>query len=126
MSPVGNYLYRDEILEYARNGRYVGAMADATHRGTLENVLCGDAVSWTMRLNEDTNTIEEAKFTVDGCALSAAGAAVVAEAVQGRTITQLRRLNAAWLRDRLNINPGPAREKCVTLGLEAFHAAFER
>ncbi len=121
-----NQLYRDEILEYSRNGRYTGAVARASHRGTLENVLCGDAVSWTVRFNEATDTVEEAKFEVDGCALSAAGAAVVAQAVQGRTITELKRLNAAWLRDRLNINPGPAREKCVTLGLKAFHATFER
>ncbi|MBI3260747.1 iron-sulfur cluster assembly scaffold protein [Candidatus Berkelbacteria bacterium] len=119
-------LYRDDILEYSRNGRYAGTVAGATHRGTLENVLCGDAVSWTIRLNEVTKTIAEAKFEVDGCALSAAGAAAVAQAAQGRTITQLKRLNPAWLRKRLNINPGPAREKCVTLGLEAFHATFER
>lgn len=126
MNPINNQLYRDEIIEYSRNGRYAGVVAGATHRGTLENVLCGDAVSWTIRLNEATNAIEEAKFEVNGCALSAAGAAVVAQAVQGITITEFKRLNAAWLRDRLNINPGPAREKCVTLGLEAFHATFER
>lgn len=123
---MNNNIYRDEILEYSRNGRYRGALANATHQGTLENVLCGDVVSWSIRLNEATNTIEEAKFEVDGCALSAAGAAVVAEAVQGRTITEFKQLNGAWPRNRLNINPRPAREKCVALGLEAFHVAFER
>lgn len=123
---MNNHLYRDEIIEYSRNGRYIGAVANATHRATLENVLCGDVVSWTMRLNEATNAVEAAKFEADGCALSVAGAAVVAEAAQGRSVGALKRLNLSWLTKRLRINPGPAREKCVTLGLEAFHAAFER
>jgi len=117
-------LYHDEILEYWRHPRFSGRVVSATHKSQLENVLCGDRLSWTMRVANAT--IEQAAFEADGCALSVAGASVVAEEVQGKTLKLVRELNFDWLKKRLGINPSPARSRCLTLGLEAFYAAFER
>lgn len=117
-------IYHEEILEYWRHPRHIGRVEQATHKSQLENILCGDQISWTLRVSD--NYIEQAAFEADGCALSVAGASVVAEEIQGKTLKQAKKLDFDWLSKRLGINPTPARERCLTLGLEAFYAAFER
>lgn len=135
MNTMTTQLYRELILDYWRNPRYAGKLEQPTHTATLENLLCGDVVGWTIRLSEagslkaqrlNGSIIEQARFEADGCALSVAGAAVVAEAIQGKPLKEVRSINNEWVKQQLKINPGPSRQRCITLGLEALHAAFER
>lgn len=135
MNTITTQLYRELILDYWRNPRYAGRIEQPTHTATLENLLCGDVVGWTIRLSEAGSLkaqglngliIEQARFEADGCALSVAGAAVVAEAIQGKPLKEVTSINNQWVKQQLKINPGPSRQRCVTLGLEALHAAFER
>lgn len=136
MNTMTTQLYRELILDYWRNPRYAGKLEQPTHTATLENLLCGDVVGWTVRVAEAPRSskaqklksliIEQARFEADGCALSVAGAAVVAEAIQGKPLKEVRSINNEWVKQQLKINPGPSRQRCVTLGLEALHAAFER
>lgn len=118
-----NNLYHEQILEYWRNPRWSGRLTSPTHRSMLENMLCGDVVSWTIRVAKQR--IEQAAFEADGCALCVAGASVVAEAVQGKRLDGVAKLNPGWLQRRLGINPSPARQRCIIIGLEAFHRAFK-
>jgi nitrogen fixation protein NifU and related proteins len=76
-------LYRDVILDHNRRPRNFGPLeaADATAEGV--NPLCGDRL--TLRLNLDSDTIEDIRFEGQGCAISTASASLMTEAVKGKT-----------------------------------------
>lgn len=75
-------LYRDVILDHNRQPRNFGRLnpADATADG--HNPLCGDRLTISLRLADDT--IEDIRFEGKGCAISTASASLMSEAVKGR------------------------------------------
>jgi nitrogen fixation NifU-like protein len=79
-------LYRDVILDHNRRPRNFGPLegADAAAEGV--NPLCGDRL--TLRLNLDSDKIEDIRFEGQGCAISTASASLMTEAVKGKTRTE--------------------------------------
>ena len=93
-------LYRDAILEHARNPRNAVPVADPQRRARASNPLCGDELELTLALDGATEAeperIRAIGIQVRGCAVAQASASLMSEAVQGRSLAEATRLGEAF------------------------------
>ena len=75
-------LYRELILDHARNPRHFGKLPDATHTAEGINPLCGDKLKMYFHI-DDENCISDACFEGSGCAISIASASLLTDMVIG-------------------------------------------
>ncbi|MEO7331272.1 MAG: Fe-S cluster assembly sulfur transfer protein SufU [Minicystis sp.] len=142
MSPALRDLYQRRILELNARPLHFGPLPAHTHEATIHNPLCGDNV--TLRLRLEGETILEARFEGNGCAVSRASASLLTIALEGQSSEQARVLAAAFERflsrgpehlevDRASlgelvslegVREVPARLRCATLPCEALRAAL--
>ncbi|HLG25360.1 MAG TPA: iron-sulfur cluster assembly scaffold protein, partial [Candidatus Gracilibacteria bacterium] len=66
-------LYAENILDHYRNPQHSGKLENATVTVSDSNPLCGDKIEIGLRIDEN-GTIQDAKFTGEGCAISLASA----------------------------------------------------
>ncbi len=135
-------LYRQTILEHARNPRNFGRLKDATHSAPGINPLCGDKLHIYLNIAAD-DTISVARFEGSGCAISMASASLLTETV--RDVSKKRALKLADLISaRLTsgdptpvddsalrelqpldgVREHPARIKCATLAWKTLQSAL--
>ncbi len=83
-------LYRDVILDHFRSPRNVGSLSDADLVGQGTNPLCGDEMSFSIKLAGDR--IEDIRFVGKGCAISQAAGSMLTDQLRGKTLVQAERL----------------------------------
>ena len=138
-------LYRDLVIERARRPVHGGVLegADGVADGT--NPLCGDTVRVGIRLGGHGDAIE-VRHRTRGCAICAAAADLMADAVQGRTAGEVVELYGRFeellsqgqdalplaTRDTLgpllafaDLHEYRSRRKCAMLPWSALLAAFK-
>ncbi|WGS63951.1 Fe-S cluster assembly sulfur transfer protein SufU [Marinitoga aeolica] len=79
-------LYSDIILDYARNPQFQGEIPDATIKEDGKNLSCGDEI--TLYLKVENGIIKDAKFSGHGCIVSQSSAALLCEAIEGKTLKE--------------------------------------
>jgi len=113
-------LYRENILDHYRNPR---------HRGTLErpdityedaNPLCGDRLR--MDLNVREGRVAEVRFSGEGCSISQASASMLCEAIEGKSLEEVKKISRDDILEMLGIELGPVRLKCGLLALKTLKA----
>lgn len=81
--------YNPKVLELFRNPKNLGKMEDATVIAVAGNPLCGDMITFYLKINAQ-DLIEKASFESYGCAANIATASIVTEIVKGK------KLEEAW------------------------------
>jgi nitrogen fixation NifU-like protein len=81
--------YNPKVLELFRNPKNLGKMEDATVTAVAGNPLCGDMITFYLKIN-DQDVIEKASFESYGCAANIATSSIVTEMIKGM------RLEDAW------------------------------
>ena len=119
-------LYREVILDHYKNPRGHGVMEDADADAEGMNPLCGDEVTIYVRFGEDSNTIDEVKFSGRGCAISQAATSMLTEMVQGKKASDVAVLDKDELLDEIGIPLTPIRLKCAMLGLTTLKVALHK
>ncbi len=134
-------LYRELILDHARQPRHFGSLTDATHVAEGVNPLCGDRLKLYLKLNSDAH-IEDASFEGIGCAISLASASLLTETVIGKPLddalasgrTVIGRLTgdaaarsapSEKLAALEGVKEFPMRVKCATLAWRALQSAAD-
>ena len=136
-------LYRDLILDHARNPRHFGKLAHTTHSAQGINPLCGDKLTLYLDLAAD-ETIRDAAFEGSGCAISVASASLLADTViglssndamaffdavtaqlAGNDLRDGSRVDLGKLRALAGVRDYPSRVKCATLAWHALRSALE-
>ena len=119
-------MYREVILDHYKHPRGHGTLehADATAEGM--NPLCGDEVTIYVRFGEDSDTIDEVKFSGRGCAISQAATSMLTEMVQGKKASEVATLDKDELLDEIGIPLTPIRLKCAMLGLTTLKVALHK
>ncbi len=115
-------LFSEIILDYYKHPRNKGPLNDATHFAEEDNPLCGDKIRIDLKIVN--NTIAEAKFSGQGCAISQAATSMLTEKLIGKTLPESKLLTAKDVVEMLGIPISPGRIKCATLGLIAFQKAL--
>jgi nitrogen fixation protein NifU and related proteins len=119
-------LYREVILDHYKNPRGHGVMEDADADAEGMNPLCGDEVTIYVRFGEDSDTIDEVKFSGRGCAISQAATSMLTEMVQGKKASEVATLDKDELLDEIGIPLTPIRLKCAMLGLTTLKVALHK
>lgn len=112
---------RSVVLEHFRNPKNRGPLDQADASAEAANPLCGDVVR--IELRQERDTIADARFTADACALCVASASVLTEHVRGMRVDAATRVDETWLFASLDGEPPPARRKCALLPLETLRRA---
>jgi nitrogen fixation NifU-like protein len=115
-------VYSDVIRERWRHPRFHGTLADANAVAEDVNPLCGDRVRVMASVADDR--VLAVRFTGDSCAICAASSDVLAELVEGKTVSEARAVDSADILDALQTDVRPTRMRCVTLPLSVLHTAL--
>ncbi|WP_083233784.1 iron-sulfur cluster assembly scaffold protein [Planctopirus hydrillae] len=108
-------LYDDYILDHFESPYHCGKLECPSCAHADKNPLCGDQIRLELKL--DGSTIEEAWFQGRGCAISQAGASILCEHIEGKTLEELRDMQGQDMLDLLKVPLTASRQKC---GLLAF------
>jgi nitrogen fixation NifU-like protein len=81
--------YNPKVLELFRNPKNLGKMEDATVTAVAGNPMCGDMITFYLKINEQ-DIIERATFESYGCAANIATSSIVTEMIKGM------KLEDAW------------------------------
>lgn len=77
-------LYQAVILDHNKNPKNYRKIEDPTCASEGYNPLCGDHLHIYLRLNPNTQQIEDISFEGEGCAISKASASMMTEALKGK------------------------------------------
>ena len=79
--------YNPKILELFRNPKNLGKMEDATVKAVAGNPMCGDMITFYLKIN-DHDIIEKASFESYGCAANIATSSIVTEMIKGKPLEE--------------------------------------
>ena len=113
-------LYRENILEHYKHPRNQGTLErpDITYEDA--NPLCGDRIRMDIRLED--RRIADIRFSGRGCSISQAAASMLCEAIEGKTLEEVRKLSRDDMLEMLGIELGPVRLRCGMLALKTLKA----
>jgi len=83
-------LYREVLLDYFRSGAHKGKLDHADFKSHGINPVCGDEIELTMRSKGDK--IDAVRYAGHGCVISQASSAMLAEAVEGKSLARAKEL----------------------------------
>ena len=110
-------MFRELILDHARNQRNWGVLEPNDFDHEESNPLCGDRLRLTLRLNED-GTIAGVGWDGEGCAICQASASMFGEELLGMSLEDARQINKQQLLDSIGLQLSINRVKCALLPLK--------
>ena len=118
--------YSDKVIEHYNNPRNVGAMPkddDNVGTGLVGAPECGDVMKLQIRVNAETEIIEDAKFKTFGCGSAIASSSLATEWVKGKTVAEALSIKNTDIVKELSLPP--VKIHCSVLAEEALKAALD-
>lgn len=116
-------MYSDKVLDHFTNPRNVGEIEDASGVGEVGNMKCGDIMKMYLKINDESNVIEDVTFKTFGCGAAIATSSMSTEMIKGKTIEEALNLTNKAIADALDGLP-PVKMHCSVLAEEALKAAL--
>ena len=118
-------LYNETVMDHFMNPRNMGDIKDADAIGEVGAAACGDIMKITLKIDDVTQTVTDARFKTFGCGSAIAASSMATELIKGRTIEELQKnFNNDNIVDALGGLP-PVKIHCSVLATEALNAALE-
>ncbi len=114
--------YSEKVMEHFQNPRNVGEIKDADGTGEIGNPVCGDMMSFYIKVKD--NVIDDVKFKTFGCGAAIAVSSMVSEMAKGKTLDEAMQITNASVAKELGGLP-PNKMHCSNLGADALHKAIE-
>ena len=115
-------MYSEKVMEHFTHPRNVGEINDADGIGEVGNPVCGDMMSFYIKVKNDR--IEDIKYKTFGCVAAIAVSSTVSEMAKGKTLDEARAITKKAAAEALD---GLPKEKmhCSNLGAKALSKAIE-
>jgi nitrogen fixation NifU-like protein len=116
--------YSAKVMDHFENPRNVGVLEDANAIGEVGNPRCGDIMKITMRINEETDVVEDINFQTFGCGAAIAVSSILTEMVKGKSLEDALKVGNADVVNELDGLPA-VKVHCSVLGEEGVAAAAQ-
>src|ERR1051326_1977311 len=117
--------YSDKVVDHYNNPRNVGSLPKEDPNvgtGIVGAPECGDVMKLQLRINPETQIIEDAKFKTFGCGSAIASSSLATEWVKGRTVDEAMALKNTAIVEELALPP--VKIHCSVLAEDAIKAAL--
>ena len=117
--------YSDKVVDHYNNPRNVGTLdKSSTEVGTglVGAPECGDVMRLQIKVNPETQVIEEAKFKTFGCGSAIASSSLATEWIKGRTVENALEIKNTDIVKELSLPP--VKIHCSVLAEDAIRAAI--
>ncbi len=117
--------YSDKVLDHYKNPRNVGSLPKNDPNvgtGLVGAPECGDVMKLQMKINPETEVIEDAKFKTFGCGSAIASSSLATEWVKGKTVAEALKIKNTEIVKELNLPP--VKIHCSVLAEDAIKAAL--
>jgi nitrogen fixation NifU-like protein len=116
-------MYQDHILEHYENPYHRMLLEHPTLELRDLNPLCGDEVRIQACLDTHGH-LAQVGFDGKGCIISLAAASMLMEAVEGKTLDEVKQMDRQAMLDLLGVPLTTMRVKCAMLALRTLQKAI--
>jgi nitrogen fixation protein NifU and related proteins len=117
--------YSDKVIDHYNHPRNVGSLSKedpSVGTGLVGAPECGDVMKLQMKINPQTQVIEEAKFKTFGCGSAIASSSLATEWVKGKTVDEALSIKNTDIVRELSLPP--VKIHCSVLAEDAIKAAI--
>ena len=115
-------MYSDKVMDHFANPRNVGVIANADGVGEVGNPVCGDMMTFYIKVKDDR--LEDVKFQTFGCGAAIAVSSMVSEMAKGKTLDEAMAISNDLVAQELGGLP-KNKMHCSNLGADALHEAIK-
>lgn len=115
-------VYSDKVMEHFMNPRNVGEIENADGIGEEGNPVCGDMMTFYIKVED--NHLSDIKFKTFGCGAAIAVSSIVSEMARGKTLEEARKITPALVAEELEGLP-KNKFHCSNLGAQALNKAID-
>lgn len=115
-------IYSEKVMEHFQNPRNVGVLKDADGIGQVGNPVCGDMMTFYIKVKD--NHIKDVKFQTFGCGAAIAVSSMVSEMAMDKTLEEAMKITNKIVAEELGGLP-KNKLHCSNLGADALHKAIE-
>ncbi len=117
--------YSEKVLDHYNNPRNVGSLDkndENVGTGIVGAPECGDVMKLQIRVNPETQVIEDARFKTFGCGSAIASSSLATEWMMGRTLDEALAIKNTDIVEELALPP--VKIHCSVLAEDAIKAAI--
>jgi len=115
-------IYSEKVMDHFMHPRNVGEIENADGIGEEGNPVCGDMMTFYIKVKD--NRLEDVKFKTFGCGAAIAVSSMVSEMAKGKTLEEALKITPALVATELEGLP-KNKYHCSNLGAQALHKAIE-
>ena len=115
-------MYSDKVMDHFTNPRNVGVIEDADGIGEEGNPVCGDMMTFYIKVED--GVLKDVKFKTFGCGAAIAVSSMMSEMAKGKTLTEALAIRNRDVAEELGGLP-PKKLHCSNLGAEAMEKAIK-
>ncbi len=115
-------VYSQKVMEHFMKPRNVGEIENPDGIGEVGNPVCGDMMTFYIKVKNDR--LEDVKFKTFGCGAAIAVSSMVSEMAKGKTLDEVMKITPQDVASELEGLP-KNKFHCSNLGAQALHKAIE-
>ena len=115
-------IYSDKVMDHFMNPRNVGEIENPDGVGEEGNPVCGDLMTFHIKVKDDR--LEDVKFKTFGCGAAIAVSSIVSEMAMGKTLEEAKKITPRAVADELEGLP-KNKFHCSNLGAQALNKAIQ-
>lgn len=118
--------YSEKVLDHFKNPKNVGSLDKEDKNvgtGLVGAPECGDVMRLQIKVNPQTNTIEDAKFKTFGCGSAIASSSLATEWLKGKNLDDAMKIDNMDIVEELALPP--VKIHCSVLAEDAIKSAIK-